>query len=125
MGDEMEYGYVMPLFPIPPLVGIAAQIFLAVELRHVSTTAWIVAPAWISVGAVVYFFYGRHNVLQTRDEIVTLKEQPPAAQKEFRVLLPLANPDSALRMVMQTLRIAEAKASFKAQRARASTRART
>jgi len=109
MGDEMQYGYVMPLFPIPPMVGIIAQILLAIELRQLSAAAWVVAPAWIGAGALIYYVYGRHHVVQTRDEIVTLKEAPPPSERAFRILVPLANPDNALRMLSQTLRIAEAK----------------
>jgi amino acid transporter/nucleotide-binding universal stress UspA family protein len=108
MSDELQYGYVMPLFPIPPIVGILAQVCLAVELRQISIAAWIVAPGWILLGALTYLFYGRTHVTQTRDEIVTLKEKPPPSEKAFRIMVPVSNPDNALKMVMQTLNIAEA-----------------
>ena len=109
MGDEMTYGYVMPLFPLPPLIGIGAQLLLAAELRHISPVAWVVAPAWIVVGLIVYRFYGRSHVVQTRDEIVTFREEISPPSRAYRILVPVANPDSALKMVLQTMKIAEAK----------------
>ena len=108
MGDELTYGYIMPLFPLPPLIGIVAQAFLAVELSELSHAAWIVAPTWLGVGLLVYLAYGKEHVIQTRDEIVTLKEDaPPARKSGFRIMVPVSNPDTALQMVMQTLRIAQ------------------
>ncbi len=107
MGDEMHYGYLMPFFPLPPLIGIAAQVFLAMELRHMSWVAWIVAPSWLGLGLAVYWLYGRGHVTQTRDEIVVFRETPPPATRPCRILAPVANPDNALRMLLPILRIAE------------------
>jgi len=44
MGDELQYGYVMPLFPLPPILAICAQVILAFELKEMSHIAWIVPP---------------------------------------------------------------------------------
>ncbi|NOY81761.1 MAG: amino acid permease [Kiritimatiellaeota bacterium] len=107
MGDEMQYGYLMPFFPLPPLIGIAAQVFLAMELRHMSWVAWIVAPSWLGLGLAVYWLYGRSHVTQTRDEIVVFRETPPPSTRPCRILAPVANPDNALRMLLPILRIAE------------------
>jgi len=107
MADELTYGYVMPLFPLPPLIGIAAQVCLAIELRHMSLAAWIIAPSWLFAGLLVYRFYGRDRVVQTRDEIVTIRETPPVAERNYRIMIPVANPDNALQMVTQTLKIAQ------------------
>jgi len=107
MGDEMQYGYLMPFFPLPPLIGIAAQVFLAMELRHMSWVAWIVAPSWLALGLAVYWLYGRSHVTRTRDEIVVFRETPPPATRPCRILAPVANPDTALGMVLPVLRLAE------------------
>ena len=109
MGDELQYGYVMPLFPLPPLLAIAAQVVLAIELRHMSPAAWILAPVWLGLGALVYWGYGRSHVLATRHEILTLREAPPPARRGYRIMIPVANPDNALLMVTQTMKIAAAR----------------
>ncbi len=108
MGDELEYGYIMPLFPLPPLLAIGAQIVLAVELREMSLIAWIVAPIWLVLGFLIYQFHGKHRVITTRDEIVTFKETPlPPVRKGYRMLVPVANPENALKIVTQTMKLAQ------------------
>jgi hypothetical protein len=47
MSDELQYGYLTPLFPIVPMTAISVQVVLAAELRHKSLVALIVASAWI------------------------------------------------------------------------------
>ena len=49
MGDELQYGFIMPLFPLFPVLAIICQAVLAVHLHEMSTMAWIIAPIWISV----------------------------------------------------------------------------
>jgi amino acid transporter/nucleotide-binding universal stress UspA family protein len=109
MGDELEYGYVMPLFPLPPLLAITAQVLLAVELKGMSRIAWIVAPVWLAGGALVYFLYGKKHVVGTSDEIVTFTEAEPMPKEGYRILVPVANPDNALQLLTETMKIAQAK----------------
>ena len=61
MADEMTYGFVMPLFPIPPIAAILTQAALAVYLVHMSPIAWVVGPAWVLIGN-----YNLSHVLQAQ-----------------------------------------------------------
>jgi nucleotide-binding universal stress UspA family protein len=71
-------------------------------------SAWLVAPAWLLLGMVLYHSYGRRHVLDTRAEIVKLREVSVATKVGFRILVPVANPDSALQMVPLTLKLGRA-----------------
>jgi hypothetical protein len=76
MGDEMIYGFIMPLFPLPPVAAILVQAVLAVWLVHMSPIAWLVGPAWVIGGIAIYHLYAKHNAVPTEDEIVVLHDAP-------------------------------------------------
>jgi len=109
MGDEMEYGFVMPLFPIPPVCGILIQAVLAAWLIHMSYIAWIVGPVWIISGIIIYHLYSKHKATVTEDEIVVLKDEPIPEKKEFRILISVANPANAVSLAMNCYKFCKAK----------------
>lgn len=131
MGDELSYGYVMPLFPLFPVAAIICQGVLAYHLHHTSMTAWIVAIAWISTGVLVFIFYGRRHAVATEDEIIVIEESQqtlvtdtpetekttgparirtaPGKQAKHRVMVALANPNNALELIRNTYKICGAK----------------
>jgi len=109
MSDELVYGYVMPLFPIPPVVAIVCQMILAVNIVHMSHLAWIVAPAWVLGGVFIYMFYSRSRAKTTEHEILVLEEQKATVEGRFRIMVAVANPANALEMVRTTYRLCQAK----------------
>jgi nucleotide-binding universal stress UspA family protein len=113
MGDELEYGYVMPLFPLFPILAIACQAGLAGGIIHESMVAWIIGPAWVLAGIGIYLFYARHHAVTTEDEILVLSQdqtgpEPEQAQSS-RVMVSVANPDNALSMVRTTYQLCRAR----------------
>ncbi|MFW6164376.1 MAG: amino acid permease, partial [Planctomycetota bacterium] len=111
MGDELSYGFVMPLFPLFPVLAIVAQAVLAVWLVHMSWVAWVVAPLWIAAGLGVYLGYARSRAVATPDEIHVLEEEEAPGGDEYRVMVGVANPRTALGMVLTTYRLCGAKAA--------------
>ena len=109
MGDEMTYGYVMPLFPLFPLVAIVMQAILAVWLVHMSWIAWVVAPVWIGAGAFIYMLYSRHRVTVSEADIQVLEEESAPEGDEYRIMVALANPDNALELVGNAVKLCGAK----------------
>ena len=109
LGDELDYGFLMPLFPLFPLLAIAAQGLLAFELRQLSPMAWLVAPAWIVAGLVIYHAYSKSRAVATEDEIHVLEEEEAPAGDEYRVMVAVANPENALGMVLTTYKLCGAK----------------
>ena len=109
MGDELTYGFIMPFFPIIPIVAICCQALLAVWLIHMSWLAWVVAPVWIGSGAVIYGLYAKKHVVTTEDEIVVLEEEEAPESEKYRIMVPVANPNNALQLVGNTLKLCGAK----------------
>ncbi|MFH0963430.1 MAG: amino acid permease [Planctomycetota bacterium] len=108
MGSELVYGFRMPLLPALPIVAIAAQLVLAVYIVNVSWIAWVIAPAWIGAGGAVYLLYARRHALPIREEILTVEEAPAPKAEGYRILMPVANPENAVRMVTPVVRLAQA-----------------
>jgi APA family basic amino acid/polyamine antiporter len=109
MVDEMTYGFVMPLFPIPPIAAILIQATLAVWLIHMSPIAWVVGPTWVLSGIAIYRFYSKQRAIRTEDEIVVLQEQPIPSKSEYRILVSIANPANAVPLAMNCYKFCQAK----------------
>jgi nucleotide-binding universal stress UspA family protein len=109
MGDELTYGYVMPLFPVFPVLAVLAQATLAVWLVHMSPIAWIIAPVWIAGGLAVYFLYSRSRALPTEDEIHVLETREPPPGDKYEIMVAVANPENALQLVQTTYKLAGAR----------------
>jgi len=111
MGDELDYGFLIPLFPVPPLVAIACQALMAVHLGTMSYLAWTIAPIWVVSGVVLYWTYSRSRAIATADEIQVFEERraeaPPAGG--YRVMVAVANPVNALELVQGTYKLCGAK----------------
>ncbi len=93
---DVKRWYRMPLFPLVPLAGIATKFVLAVSLWAVEPTAWVIAGLWISVGALMFYFYkGREEIAEIpqvrRMELLeVLASRGTEVDKgRFRILLPL------------------------------------
>jgi len=74
-----------------------------------SIIAWIVAPLWIGSGVLIYWFYSKKHVVTTKDEIVVLEEEKAPEKKGYRILVPVANPENALKLAGNILKISQAK----------------
>ncbi len=79
--------YIMPLFPLVPIVGIATKLLIAASLWTVNPTAWFIALAWIGAGLAVYVAYERREAVV---EIVRAVESMlPRLYRRYRILLPV------------------------------------
>jgi len=109
MGDELEYGYIMPLFPLFPILAIVFQAALCGGIFQESAVAWIIAGVWAPAGVAVYLLYSRRRAVPTPDEIHVFEEAHAPEGDEYRVMVPVANPDNALELVRNTYRLCAAK----------------
>lgn len=110
MGDELSYGFIMPFFPLLPIVAIICQGILAVWLVNMSLMAWIIAPVWIISGIGIYYFYSKSRTITTEDEICVIEEEEIAPESEqYSIMVAVANPHNALEMIHTTCLLSEAK----------------
>ncbi len=80
-GHELEYGYLMPFFPVVPIIGIVTKLALAAFMFQYSPIAWYVAAGWIAVGFVAYYGYGRKH--EAERDPPTKRHQHEAWRPEF------------------------------------------
>ena len=109
MADEMNYGFIMPFFPLFPVLAIATQIVLAVWLVHMSLIAWVIAPLWILSGVLIYHYYSKYHVLPTEDEIVVFEEEKADENGKHNIMISVANPKNALALIRNTYKLCGAK----------------
>ena len=112
LGDELKYGFVMPMFPLFPILALIIQAILAAWLIHMSLIAWVVVPSWIVTGVIIYLSYSRHHVkLQAHD--IQIVEDTPSDQAigndGYRIMVAVANPDNAIEMIHATSHLSRAK----------------
>jgi amino acid transporter/nucleotide-binding universal stress UspA family protein len=100
-GDELDYGYVSPYFPVVPIIGILTKLFLAVYFFNYSPLAWYIAAGWILAGFGVFFLYSRGRIQETEiaREIRVVSEERYPTERPHRVLIPISNPESAKLLV--------------------------
>jgi len=95
-GKDLKYGFLLPFFPILPMIAIGMQFLLLLSLFNVSIIAWIYAAVWIGGGFLIYYFYARPRQERAhRTPVVQQTElMTPTLDAPYRVLVPVANPDS-------------------------------
>jgi len=109
MGDELTYGFIMPFFPLFPILAIVCQAALIYFLIHMSIVAWIIAPLWIVSGIFIYRLYSKKHAISTADEIQVLEEEEAPAGEEYRIMVAVAHPKNAIEMVRTTYKLSVAK----------------
>jgi len=107
-GDELDYGYIMPFFPLIPITAIIAQLVLAVWQLDMGIIAWSVAGIWIIAGFIIYYVYSKGRAIE-KEEVTVIKEVRELVRKEFQILVPVANPENAAKLINYAAKIAKAK----------------
>ncbi len=64
LGDELDYGFKMPLFPFIPLMALLAQLLLSFWLFNMQPISWFVIIGWITIGVGVYITYARKHSIE-------------------------------------------------------------
>lgn len=112
MGDELTYGFIMPFFPLFPILAIILQGVLIFWLLHMSIIAWIISPLWIITGIIIYHWYSKKRAVSKAYEIQVLEEEKAPespAGEEYRIMVAVAHPKNAIEMVRTTYKLSTAK----------------
>ena len=99
-GDKLRYGYVVPGYPLVPIIAAVGQVAIAAWLLASQPLTLALTAGWITAGLIVYFFYSSNQEHEFRASAVAF-EQPPTTSREsnYRVLVPVANPQTAKPLV--------------------------
>src|SRR2546425_2871407 len=88
MPDVKRY-YVMPLFPLIPILGIATKFVLAIGLWTIEPIAWVVALGWIGIGLTVHYLHERKEIVVGVTKVV--ESILPRRRPRYRILLPVGD----------------------------------
>jgi amino acid transporter/nucleotide-binding universal stress UspA family protein len=97
-GDKLDYGFLVPFFPVLPIVAIVLMIGIAAFMFRFSPVAWFFVVGWIGVGFVLYFTYARRREHEKRATPVVLRQELEKEER-YRVLLPLADPSRSRALI--------------------------
>ncbi|MGK7313422.1 MAG: amino acid permease [Candidatus Longimicrobiales bacterium M2_2A_002] len=106
-GDKLDYGFLIPFFPVLPIIAIALMIGIAAFMFHFSPIAWFFVVGWIGSGFIIYYTYARRREREKRATPVVLREREPKAG--YRVLVPVANPARAKALIDFAAMVAKAR----------------
>ncbi|MCA1813968.1 MAG: amino acid permease [Halobacteriales archaeon] len=106
---HMDYGFRAPFFPYLSIVGIAAQVALAVALYLYSPVSWLAAAAWVGVGLAVHYGYARRLSPAPEPRTEKAFDIHAAERRGYSVLLPVANPATLGSLAAVASDIARAK----------------
>ena len=108
-GDKLDYGFLIPFFPVLPVIAIVLMVGIAVFMFHFSPVAWYFVVGWIGSGFLIYYVYARKRERAKRVTPVVHVEAPSRAADRYRVLVPVANPDRAEALVDLACMMAKAR----------------
>ena len=98
-GDKLDYGFLIPFFPVVPIVAIILMIGIAVFMFHFSPIAWYFVIGWISTGFVIYYTYARKRKRMKSVSPVVLQQSMPIEKERYRIMIPVANPSTSKRLI--------------------------
>lgn len=96
-GDTLSYGYLMPFFPVIPVISFLGRLLIGVFLLDMGVLAYVIAGTWIGIGVLLYFTYSKSNAREIEEG------KPPetiiVGSKGYSVMVPVANPQTASVLV--------------------------
>jgi amino acid transporter/nucleotide-binding universal stress UspA family protein len=90
---HLDRGYVIPWYPIVPIIGLITKGFLAVFLFNYSPIAWYSALGWVVVGLLVYYAYFSKIEAMEKPKEILLEEV--LVSRDYSVLVPVADQEQA------------------------------
>ncbi|MEJ2679795.1 MAG: amino acid permease, partial [Gemmatimonadota bacterium] len=97
-GDKLDYGFLIPFFPVLPIIAIVLMLGIAIFMFHFSPLAWYFVAGWIGAGFVIYYAWARKREREKKVTPVVLRHRLERPER-YRVLVPVANPQSARALI--------------------------
>jgi len=90
---DLERGFKIPFYPIPTVLAILANAFLAVQLFQFSAKAWYFGIVWVVGGMFAYFMYFSEKEAMEKPKEILLEEV--LVSREFSALVPVVNQENS------------------------------
>ncbi len=105
-----ERRYRVPFYPATPLAAIVLNLFLAVYQFEFDPRSWGITAVWIAAGLVIYVVFFEKAAEAEAPKVIEVEpaRESRARRPEWRVLIPLHNPDTVAPLVEFAAPIARA-----------------
>jgi amino acid transporter len=90
---ELPRRYRVPLYPLTPILGIVANVFLGLYQFKFQPVAWYVTAGWVVMGLLFYFAYFEKLAVGTEPQVLIPGEHPQEEKPDYSVVVTLHNPD--------------------------------
>jgi len=92
---DLNRPYKIPLYPVLPIIGFVINTALAAYQYTFDPRPWLVVIGWTVTGLFLYFVVFERRMKAVGPQVLELEKSPiPEAKSRFRVVVPLANPDT-------------------------------
>jgi amino acid transporter/nucleotide-binding universal stress UspA family protein len=90
---NLDRGFVIPWFPLVPIIGLLTNLGLAVYLFTFSPIAWYVTALWLVVGLLTYYTY--FSKVEAMEKPSDILHEEVLVSRAFSVLVPIATQEQA------------------------------
>jgi amino acid transporter len=105
---ELKGGFRVPFYPVTPIVAIILNMFLAIYQFNFDPRAWYIAAGWIVAGLFIYFLYFEKATEADMPQVLDVHPPPEESRQDYRILIPLHNPDHVIPLMKLAVPIAKA-----------------
>jgi amino acid transporter/nucleotide-binding universal stress UspA family protein len=90
---DLDRGFVIPWYPLVPVLGFVSQGFLAIFLFTYSPTAFLLGLGWNIVGLLAYYtYFSRVEAMEKPSEIL---HEEVLVSTDYSVMVPIASEEQA------------------------------
>ncbi|MDX1631487.1 MAG: amino acid permease [Thermoanaerobaculia bacterium] len=107
-GDKLAYGYLMPFYPVVPILGIVTKLALAVFMFDHYPEAWWYVLAWLGTGGILFWFYAREREREEEAPRILVERVPvEVGEDAVCIAVPESGSDALLSLGARLARTAE------------------
>jgi len=105
---EVKAGFRVPWYPVTPIVAIVLNLVLAVYQYNFNAWSWYIAIAWLFIGLFIYFVHFEKVAAPEMPQVLEVGQQDRTEEYDYRILIPLHNPDHVIPLMKLAAPIAKA-----------------
>ena len=111
---NLKYGYIMPFFPLIPIVSIIGQAGVAAFLLWKEPLSLWITLGWVGIGLVIYYTWSRRQEHELKASPIVLEQKgtTPESEAGRQLLIPVANPANAEALLELAGRLAPGDSSI-------------
>lgn len=93
---DLERGFVIPWFPLVPIIGLLTNLGLAIYLFTFSPQAWYVALGWLVAGMLLYYMYFMQ--MEALEKPSDILHEEVLVSRNYSVLVPVTSMETVERL---------------------------